>query len=51
MWNRGKVSRKIVAVMKWTLLKIVFIEKDKTKWEKVKRKKGVHTLDADEKIF
>jgi hypothetical protein len=43
MWNREKVTRKvqrtlgrIIAAMKWTLLKIVFIGKDKTKWGKVK---------------
>jgi hypothetical protein len=43
LWNREKVTRKvqrtlgrIIAAMKWTLLKIVFIGKDKAKRGKVK---------------
>jgi len=44
MWNHEKVTRRVpktlhwmmIAAMKWTLLIIVFIGKDKTKWGKVK---------------
>lgn len=44
MWNYEKVTRRVpktlrlmmIAAMKWTLLIIVFIGKDKTKWGKVK---------------
>jgi hypothetical protein len=43
MWNREKVTRRvqrtlgrIIAAMKWTLLKIVFIGKDKMMWGKLK---------------
>jgi hypothetical protein len=34
-WESVKVM--IIAVVKWTLLTAVFIEKDKTQWGKVKR--------------
>lgn len=45
MWSREKVtwsvqqtlSRMITAAQQWTLLTAIFIVKDKTKWDKVKR--------------
>jgi hypothetical protein len=35
-----------IAAVKWTLLTVIFIGKDKTKWGKV-----LHTFNADDKIF
>jgi hypothetical protein len=44
MWNREKMTRRAhktlswmnIAVLKWALLKNVFIGKEKRKWNKVK---------------
>jgi hypothetical protein len=56
MWNREKATRSaqntvlwmIIAVLKWTLLTVVVIGKDKMKCGKVE---VLHTFDADGEIF
>jgi len=56
MWNREKATRSvqntvlrmIIAVLKWTLLTVVVIGKDKMKCGKVE---VLHTFDADGEMF